>query len=56
MPLGNIYSWLKFSLEANVFKSSELNCLTKAVGNVLQILPFNPNENRIQTPLKQLQI
>lgn len=34
MPLEDIYSYLKFSLEANVFKSSELNCLTKAVGNV----------------------
>lgn len=51
-----IYSQLKFSLEANVFKSGELNCLTKSVGNVLQILPFNPNENRTHTLLKQLQI
>lgn len=56
ITLGDIYSWVEFSLGVSVFKPSELKCFTKAVGSVLQALPFILSENRIQTPLKQLQM
>lgn len=52
MLLGDIYSWLKFSLGASVFKPNELNCLTEAIDNALKILLFNLNENRTQDSTK----